>query len=155
MNAKEREWRGGGGRENGDFFGIWTAREPTGIFSALAHRGRPLASRPRKGVGTARIVREVSPSENLPVISAQQPRQIPQEILCIHVLRTADGIARADCVILWPVPLVPPFGTKAAAPIGRSYNRSVHLVRRLQGAGMGVRPLLYSNETGGESDRWG
>ena len=78
------------GLEREDFLRVLAARKPTGIFSAPARRGRPLASRPRKGVGTARVVRNAPSSENLPVISAKQPRQNPQEILCCHVLRTAN-----------------------------------------------------------------
>jgi len=64
---------------------ILAAPKPTGIFSALARRDRPLAD-----TSPARVVRNAPSSENLPVILAQQPRQNPQEILRMHVLRTAD-----------------------------------------------------------------
>lgn len=101
----KRRGRGGGeeggarGRrrksKEGDFFWIWTAREPTGIFSALALRSRPLAY-----TSTARVVREASSSENLSVIPAGQPRPNPKEIPCLHVLRTAGkggaGFGAAD-----------------------------------------------------------
>ena len=68
-----------------DFLRILAAPKPTGIFSALARRDRPLAD-----TSPARVVRNAPSSENLPVILAQQPRQNPQEILRMHVLRTAD-----------------------------------------------------------------
>ena len=73
-----------GERRRGDFFWIWPAREPTGIFSARTLRGRPLADSSR-----ARVVRKAPSSENLPVIPAQQPRPNPKEIPCWRVLRTA------------------------------------------------------------------
>ncbi len=68
-----------------DFLQILAAPKPTGIFSALARRDRPLAD-----TSPARVVRNAPSSENLPVILAQQPRQNPQEILRMQVLRTAD-----------------------------------------------------------------
>ena len=67
-----------------DFFRILAAQKPTGIFSALALCGRPLAY-----ASTARVVREAPSSENLSVIPAEQPHPNPKEIPCLHVLRTA------------------------------------------------------------------
>ena len=68
-----------------DFLRILAAPKPTGIFSALARRDRPLAD-----TSPARVVRNAPSSENPPLILARQPRQNPQEILRMHVLRTAD-----------------------------------------------------------------
>ena len=64
---------------------ILAAQKPTGVFSALARRVRPLAD-----TSPARVVRNAPSSKNPPLIFAQQPRQNPQEILRMQVLRTAD-----------------------------------------------------------------
>ena len=68
-----------------DFLQILAAQKPTGVFSALARRVRPLAD-----TSPARVVRNAPSSKNPPLIFAQQPRQNPQEILRLQVLRTAD-----------------------------------------------------------------
>jgi chorismate mutase len=81
-----RGWGGWGGSWEEDFLCILAAQKPTDIFSALAHCARPLVD-----TSPTRVVRNAPSSENLPVIFAQQPRQNPQEILRIHVLRTADN----------------------------------------------------------------
>ena len=79
-----------------DFLRILAAPKPTGIFSALARRDRPLAD-----TSPARVVRNAPSPENPPVILALQPRQNPQEILRMQVLRTAD---KARYALLIPAP---------------------------------------------------
>ena len=62
------------------------ARKPGRVFSALAHRGRPLADR-----SPARVVREAPSSENPRSVFAWEARQSLQEKPCWPVLRTAGG----------------------------------------------------------------
>ena len=80
-----------------NFLWILAAPKPTDVFSALARRARPLAD-----TSPARVVRNAPSSENPPIILAQQPRQNPQEILRMHVLRTADK-ARHGLYIIAPL----------------------------------------------------
>jgi hypothetical protein len=72
VSAKVAGWGWRLARE--DFFWILAARKPTGIFSALPLRGRPLAD-----TSPARVVRKAASSENLPVIFADSPAKIQKK----------------------------------------------------------------------------
>ena len=83
-------------RRREDFFRLWPARKPSGVFSARTPRGRPLAD-----TSPARVVREASSSENPPLISAGKPVQIQKKSsACTSCGRRARGFLMLAAVVV-------------------------------------------------------